>query len=227
VSPQPTALRETLDSVVGPTEFGADTILDEALAFISQRYSIAIVIDEDAFLNDRDAPRNEVPAQKIKLARLTGIKLRTVLRKVLAQVDADFIQQDGVVVVVPRSQMAPEAQLERRVDAVFNREPLSMALQKLADRSGVSVVLDGRAGEDTNTPVTATFMSVPVETAVRVLANMAGMKSVAIENVLYVTSRENASNLQEEQEQRKLRMRPTGPGLPASRCREVVRRAIR
>jgi type II secretory pathway component HofQ len=86
------------------------------------------------------------------------------------------------------------------VDANFDRRPLAEALHELADQSGINVVLDARAGEKARTEVTATLSHVPVDTAVQVLADMADLKSMAIDNVIYVTSKANAKTLQRELE---------------------------
>src|SRR5262249_55440478 len=131
-----------------------------------------------------------------------GVKLRTCLRLVLAQVQADFYQQDGLVMVVPATRMAPPFLFQRPVEAAFSRQPLSEALLELSDLTGVSVVVDARVAEKAKVAVTAAFAAVALETAVRVLADMADLKSVAIDKVLYVTTRENAKMLQAEQEQR-------------------------
>jgi hypothetical protein len=63
--------------------------------------------------------------------------------------------------------------------------------------------LDPRGQQDSKLDVTADFSNVPVQDAVRVLANMAGMKSVAMSSLLYVTSVENADNLEEEAAQKR------------------------
>ena len=46
--------------------------------------------------------------------------------------------------------------------------------------------------------VTARLANVPVDTALRVLADMAGLKVVRMENVFYITSAENAEKLEKE-----------------------------
>jgi hypothetical protein len=56
-------------------------------------------------------------------------------------------------------------------------------------------VIDSRTEEKAKTRVTATFHSVPVDTAVLILADMADLRAVALDNVLYVTTKENAEQL--------------------------------
>jgi hypothetical protein len=58
---------------------------------------------------------------------------------------------------------------------------------------------------------------VPLETAVRLLADMADVKAVALENVLYVTTKENADKLLREQRERELSFElPPGSPLGAT-----------
>ena len=191
---QPAALRERLEMVVPQVEFDPGPLKD-VLDYLTERYGLAILIETESFAGAGIDPY-QLKDQQVHLKRVSGLPVATVLRRVLAQVDADFLQQDGAVVVVPRSVMTPPVLLRRRVDALFEKVPLGEALRKLADRSGVSIVLDRqRAGDMAEAKVTANLIGVPVETAVRVLADMAGLESVPLENLLYVTTVENADRL--------------------------------
>jgi type II secretory pathway component GspD/PulD (secretin) len=87
------------------------------------------------------------------------------------------------------------------VSVVFEKRPLTEALKELSTLTDVSIVVDSRAGEKEGN--TATFKNVPLDTAVRVLADIAGLSSVLIDNVLYVTTRPNAKALEAEQAKRR------------------------
>jgi len=90
------------------------------------------------------------------------------------------------------------------VSVAFEKRPLTDALKELSTLTDVSVVVDSRAGEkEGNTAVTATFKNVPLDTAVRVLADIAGLSSMLIDNVLYVTTMPNAKVLEAEQARRR------------------------
>jgi hypothetical protein len=56
-------------------------------------------------------------------------------------------------------------------------------------------VIDARAREKATTRVTATLNNVPVDTAVLILADMADLRMIVLDNVLYVTTKENAEQL--------------------------------
>jgi len=53
--------------------------------------------------------------------------------------------------------------------------------------------------------VTATLNNVPIDTAVLILSDMADLRPVALDNVLYVTTSENAEYLRARQEEQRKR----------------------
>jgi hypothetical protein len=67
-----------------------------------------------------------------------------------------------------------------------------------------NVVLDARTAKEAQAPVTAELSNVPLDTAARLFADMAGLQVVPLDNVLYVTSIDNARALREEQEKSRL-----------------------
>jgi hypothetical protein len=81
----------------------------------------------------------------------------------------------------------------------FEEQPLKLALRSMSNNSGRNIVLDPRVGEKVQTAVTARLMNVPVGTAVRILADMADLQVVALDNVLYVTTPQNAARLEVQQ----------------------------
>jgi hypothetical protein len=197
--------------------FDANTPLKDALDFLADRYDLTIIIDPKAFevINVQ-----QVEEQPVRLPRLVGVSLSMVLRLLLNQLRGEFkdtvytgtylIRRDYIEVTTelharPGDWPAAERPLGPRVDAEFDKRPLSEALQELADASGINVVLDAKAGDAGKAAVTATLQNARVDTAVRLLADMAGLKSVALADALYVTTKENARELQAEQAEHKLR----------------------
>jgi RNA polymerase sigma factor (sigma-70 family) len=100
----------------------------------------------------------------------------------------------------------------------LDKVPLDKALRDIAEDSGVNVVLDPRTEKKGSTEVTTTLRNVPVETAVEVLADMAGLTVVYRDNVVYVTTPENATVLLKskrwsaEPQRRPLFVAPPGGG---------------
>jgi hypothetical protein len=81
------------------------------------------------------------------------------------------------------------------VNRNFENKPLEHALRdlsKIGQRGYLNVVLDSRASEQAKTPVSGSFNSAPLDTVVRLLADMANLTVVRLDNILYVTTPENA-----------------------------------
>jgi RNA polymerase sigma factor (sigma-70 family) len=197
--------REKLDT---PTSFDVDpnTPLKEVLAFIAERYGITILIEARAFVTEassQEDPPQDIGSFPITIPKLVDVKLSTILRTVLVQVDGDYYTKDDVLMVLPRKEL-PRRMLRQPVDSVYRTRPLVLALEDLQNMTGVSVVLDVKV-QDIAKPmeITADFRNVPLETAVRVLADMADLKSVVMDNLIYVTSKENAKVLEAEENKRK------------------------
>ena len=90
------------------------------------------------------------------------------------------------------------------VSGTFEKQPLEAVLKELAWTSNSNVILDHRGVKEGETQLTADLENVPLDTAVGMLADMAGLKMVPLENALYVTSKENDATLLKEQERLRL-----------------------
>jgi hypothetical protein len=93
------------------------------------------------------------------------------------------------------------------VQVEFSKTPLADAFKSLADATDHSIVLDPRIVDEAK-PVSATLINVPLDTAVELLANMAGFSVVMRDRVLYVTTKDNSDAMQKE-----LRERTPAPRL--------------
>jgi hypothetical protein len=193
-------VRRALDLPV-TIEFEPNTPLSEALAHIAERYNIMILLDPEAFKEDLREP--DVANKPIKLPRLVDVNLRIVLREILNRVQGDFYIKEGILRIAPRNRVVAAVLVRQPIEANFAKRPLSDALRELSFISGVSVVLDARAEESAQLPITADLHNVPLETALRVLADMADLKPVAMDNLIYVTSKDNAKVLEAEEAKRK------------------------
>jgi hypothetical protein len=80
-------LRRKLDSLVTLEKgIGPNATLQDALEFLSDRYDVTFIIDQQAFDQGGVAKAEETPVQ---LPRIAGLRLRTVLRLLLGQVKGD------------------------------------------------------------------------------------------------------------------------------------------
>jgi len=173
-----------------------NTPLRDALEFLADRYHVTIVVDSQAF--DTDLGMKEIESTSVRLPRLNGVRLGAILRLLLDQVNASYlVRPDYIEVTTPaRVWQAVRVEGERQrlplVHAVFERLPLQTALEEVADLTGFNVVVDTRSGERALAKVSATLRNVPVDTAVRLLADLADLQAVLLDNTLYVTTKENA-----------------------------------
>lgn len=193
-------VRRCLDQPVNI--YDSKKTLKDALDFLAEHYDIPILLDEDAFPVD---PKDKlaIPDRPVQLSRMRDISLRKCLRHLLKQVRADFVIRKGKVHVLPEEQALVAQTLQQTIDVEFNKRPLRGALEELMEMTGCSIILDPRTGGKGKTEVTATFKKVTLEAAVKVLADLAGLKPSILDNVLYVTTRENALEIQAEHDLRR------------------------
>ena len=183
--------------------FPDNTTLREALEFLADHYKIQIFVNATHFQQEGNGGALE--DMTVKLPKMRNVRLGTILRVLLAQLHASYLIRPDYLEIVPFEGAYPGAWKQRRdlaptVEAEFSGRPLEEALRELAEKSGINIVLDGRAGGKAKTNITAALNNVPIDTAVLIVADMADMRSLAVDNVLYVTSKENAEHLQTWQE---------------------------
>lgn len=202
-----------LDQGIGP-----NATLSDALELLGSRHDLTFIIDSNAFAAIGVQKPEETA---VCLPKMAGVSLGSALRMLVGQVKGDqyigsYLVRDGHVEITTtihaNVEKMVEAQLAPRVHAEFDGTPLDEALRTLADSTGVSVIVDKRVGRKAQEEVSATLNDVPVDTAVRVLADMVGLKVVVMDNVLYLTSRENAKELEAELEKRKHQIEEGGGG---------------
>ena len=204
--------------------------LGEFLEQLSQRYSVTFMVTEAAFKEESVLDVLGYPIAEKPLPKMSGVRLKTILGHVLSRLPSVspgvfIIRRDMIEIT---TQSAIRAELGHMgndpvfplVHASFKKSSLEDALQELSDSTGFNIVLDTRKLESgkTTAMVTANLQNVPVDTAVRILADMSDMRAVLLDNVLYVTSKENADRLQAEQDKRRESETPRpGPIAPQGR----------
>jgi hypothetical protein len=101
----------------------------------------------------------------------------------------------GDTVLITTKEKATDRQLEQPVSLNADAAPLSGLLKQLARETGANLVLDPRAAKEGQAALTLRLDEVPLQTAVEVLADEAGLRAVRMDNVLYVTSEARAEKL--------------------------------
>jgi hypothetical protein len=201
-------LRQKLDQPITLDKgIEANTPFQDALEFLSDRYQLTILIDQQAFRTE-EKPKS-IAHEHVGLPKMVGVSLGTVLGKLAAQVGGTYLVHPEYVEITslkgsrPAEWISSDRDLAPKVNATFDQRRLDRALRQLSSLSGISVILDGRVAEKAaQTPVTAALVQAPVDSAVQLLADMADLKSVAMDNMLYVTTKANAEALQLEQDRR-------------------------
>jgi hypothetical protein len=168
---------------------------------------VACLVDINAF----KAESEEVTSEGLlgEEADLSGLPmpltLAAALRDALRQLptrNATYLVRRSCVEVTTLDRASVRGLLERKVLCVFDKCPLEEALHELSDLTGASIVVDPRIRAKSRAPVTATFLNdASLGGALRLLANMAGLQVVIVENVVYVTNPANARRLRQEQDQ--------------------------
>src|SRR5262249_42274041 len=153
------------------------------------------------------------PIAQTPIPRSVGLSLDTVLRKILSRInapigkEATYIVRRDHIEITTRDKARSEAFRDHSravplVNFVADKRPLLEALGELAASSGVNLVINARVEEKAKTAVSATLLNVPADTAIRVLADMADLQPAFLDNVIYVTTKENAKRMEQESKKR-------------------------
>jgi hypothetical protein len=189
--------------------------LQNAFEYLMDRYEISIDVNEHAFadLADRDDEKSVLDfeiAQK-PIPKMFNATLEQVVRKILsrlpARYGATYLIRGNRIEITTSKAAAKEIlgnedlPLPPLVTKKIDKRLLSDALEDVSSLTGVSVVLDVSVAEGAKKPVSAKLMNVPIDTAVKLLADMADLGTLRIDNAIYVTTRDKAKRLREEQQQ--------------------------
>jgi RNA polymerase sigma factor (sigma-70 family) len=210
------SLRKTIDRFNGYDDPKAT--LQELLDNLAGQYKVTFDVNEKAFKYEmlNDVLKTEVANPPIPTMK--NVTLAFVLNKVLDRIPIPsramfLIRKDHIEITTghavrrelglrKRAQKPAEAEEQDSRPALsplvwedLKKVPLDKALRDIAEDTGVNVVLDPRAEKKGTTELTTTLRNVPVEAAIEVLADMAGLTVVYRDNILYVTTPENATLL--------------------------------
>lgn len=162
--------------------------LNDVLADLKDRSKLAITLDPAVFQVGLD------PNQPTVNVALKGVKLKDGLKAVLAPYNLRFgLVREGLFVSTEDGLTA--RQLRQRVSVDCAGTPFATAAAQLAADTGANVVVDPRLKDKATAAVTLKLDDVPLETAVRLLAEVADLRAVRMSNVLFVTTPERAEKL--------------------------------
>jgi hypothetical protein len=195
------ALGALLNQAIETKDFLAPMTIKEALdrlgGWIANFVADSpLFIDEEAFLaeepNARDLLSTEIRFPSLPRKMTIGACLRAILGKVPGH-NATFLLRNGMLEITTVKAASPKQLLRQRVVANFQNLPLDEAIDELSEQTGLSVIVDARAGDKKRAPVTAALGNdVTLEAALRLLADMADLKLVVMADAVYVTTPANA-----------------------------------
>jgi hypothetical protein len=125
---------------------------------------------------------------------LKDVKVRAALRTILAPYSLSFAPI-GDTVVITTEDAAMYRQMRQRVSVDMDKVEFAAALKQIGRDTAVNLILDTRVEKEAASKVSLQMEDVPLETAVRLLSEMAGLKPVRVGNVLFVTSKANANEM--------------------------------
>jgi hypothetical protein len=166
----------------------ADQPLQEIINQLGTQAKVTITLDRAVLFQFGD------PNQFVATLQVKDVPLRQALRKVLGTYNLTCaVVGDGVFVSTEDNVLS--RQLGQRVDVELDEVPFNKALKDLARQTGVNLVIDPRVAKQAAAPVTLSLADVPLDAAVRLLAETADLRSVRVSNVIYVTTSERAEKL--------------------------------
>jgi type II secretory pathway component GspD/PulD (secretin) len=143
------------------------------------------------------AQNNVDPDQATVNLKLKDIKVRSALRSLLTPYNLNYAIL-GDTVLISSDEVAMLRQLRQRVDIDLEKVELAKALKQLARQTGTNLVVDSRVGKDAQAQLSLQMEDVPLETAVRLMAEMVNLKPVRVGNTLFVTSKAYAGELRND-----------------------------
>jgi hypothetical protein len=182
--------------------------LEDGLQFLTKTYHVTFDINDRAFKSEGIA---DVAHSEIFLAELPAadnVRLDVILKRILRRVPVPsgatfMVRSDGIEITTNAFVKTEvwgddfDGPLLPLVQLRAEKLPLSEALAQLAEQGRLNIVFSASA-DKASTPVTLRLSNVPVDTAVRLLALHAGLSLVHRDNVLVVTTPENAATLTSE-----------------------------
>jgi type II secretory pathway component GspD/PulD (secretin) len=185
-------LRKALD--FGVTLELTDTPLPAVVQQLAEMAKVNLVLDKNVSFTITDQ------SEMLVSLKARDTKLRTVLHTIASQHGLTF----GIVgdhILISSEEVVNHRQLRQRVSLDLNGEVMVKAVKDLAQNTGTNILIDPRSQKAAEgAKVTLQLDDVPLDSAVRLMAELNGLKSVRMGNVLLLTSEERAEKLRAEGE---------------------------
>ena len=191
-------LRQGLDKTI--TVDYAGQSLAEVLKHLQEKTGVPINLDPTVLVDmegNANVPVGGATAQ-IKI-KATNEKASQVLRKLLnAHCLSYAILEDAVLVT--SDEFATIRQYLQRVNVAVEAVPLKKAARDLAKKHGVNLMIDPKMLMQADAAVSIELDNVSLETALRMMAELANLKTARMGSVTFITSEERAKKIREEEQ---------------------------
>lgn len=191
-------LRQGLERKITVDYSGGSLI--EVLNHIRDRSGLNISLDDQALMmagmNPGGAPDGVIQQFNLKAK---DEKASTVLRKFLNTYRLAYVVFEDSILITSED-MALMRQMRQRVSVNVEDVAAKTAIRDLAKKHGVNLVFDPKVSQQADTVVSLQVDNTGIETAVRLLAELASLKAVRMGNVLFVTSADKAKVIREEEQ---------------------------
>jgi nitrogen regulatory protein PII len=141
-----------------------------------------------------------VPGLEAGVLKCRDEKVSHVLRRVLGAYQLTYIVYEGSFLVTTR-ELAAQRQLRQRINVAIDDVPLQKAVRTISRVHAFNLVIDPKVAKEAESPVSLHVEETSVDTCIRLLAEMAGLKAVRMDNVLFVTTVERAEMLRKEEQE--------------------------
>ena len=169
--------------------------LGVAIDILREKTKINIVLD-GATIQQQLGFTPDMPPTPVDVD-LKDVKARTALRAVLTTYGLGYaILGDSLLVTT--EDVAAQRQMRQPVSVDLDGVDLAAAMKRLARESATNLILDARVTKEAKAEVSLHVDDVPLETAVHLLAEMAGLKALRVGNTLFVTKKETAAEMRQD-----------------------------
>jgi hypothetical protein len=196
-------LQQTMDT----EGFQGPMSLKEAVSLLQEKlklrgHELPIHVDVGAFQADNPEAASIYDTQVAFPAAPRQMKVVQVLHFMLSRVEpanAACLIRPGYLEVTTWERAEVGYLLGQAVHVSFERRPLALALEELYQLTGVAVVLDPRALRQAQIPISGNFTNSPsLGSVLLLLSEMAGLKMLVGDNMIYMTTPAHARQLLRE-----------------------------
>lgn len=219
---QPSDMIERLQVGLDTATLVQPLTLKEFLAWIHTQTAAAkkpvfFTVNTEAF-KDENPEMPELDDTEVRMTFLPNrVTVPHALRAALSKLptgNATFLVRKDHIEITTWERAKLASLLRQPVLGRFSKVPLTEALEDLSEEYAVSILVDPRVAEEAKLPVSATFRNdTALEEAVRMLADMAGLKLVRFPTGLYITNPDNVPALEREvgKRRREMQNEPDSP----------------